>query len=323
MLCVGVALAARAASWLEVRLLGHPVLDAVPLAIIFGLAIRSTLPLPASTRAGICFSSKTLLEIAVVLLGSLIDPAAVMATGPALLLGIAAVVALSVPTSYLLGRMAGLDKPLALLIGVGNSICGNSAIAAVAPVIRAPARDVAASITFTAVLGIAAVLFLPSLPGLIGYSANQYGIFAGLTVYAVPQVLAATAPVSQLSLQVGTVVKLLRVLMLGPVIVAISLWFAKGSGGRRPSAATMLPWFIIGFVAMVATRSAGLIPGPVLPALAAITEWLTVISMAALGLSADLRVLARVGGRVFLAASLSLAALGLFSYGLIRILGIA
>src|SRR5690606_37559890 len=101
-----------------------------------------------------------------------------------------------------------------VLVACGNSICGNSAIAAVAPVIGATSRDVAASIAFTAVLGIGMVLSLPLLVPLLDLSETQFGVLAGLTVYAVPQVLAATTPVGALSVQLGTLVKLVRVLML-------------------------------------------------------------------------------------------------------------
>jgi uncharacterized membrane protein YadS len=110
---------------------------------------------------------------------------------------------------------------MSILIACGNSICGNSAIAAVAPVIGADGDDIAASISFTAVLGVVVVLTLPLLVPILQLSLTQYGVLAGLTVYAVPQVLAATLPIGALSNQVGTVIKLVRVLMLGPVVLGL------------------------------------------------------------------------------------------------------
>ena len=86
---------------------------------------------------------------------------------------------------------------MAILVACGNAICGNSAIAAVAPVIGADSKDVAAVIAFTAVLGVLMVLGLPLFVPLAGLSRHQYGVLAGLTVYAVPQVLAATVPVGR------------------------------------------------------------------------------------------------------------------------------
>src|ERR1700675_1837819 len=125
--------------------------------------------------------------------------------------------------SFVICRVTGLPLRMAILIACGNSICGNSAIAAVAPVIGADSDDIAASISFTAMLGVIVVLTLPLMVPVLQLSLTQYGVLAGLTVYAVPQVLAATLPIGALSNQVGTVVKLVRVLMLGPVVLGLSL----------------------------------------------------------------------------------------------------
>src|SRR5262249_18964185 len=125
--------------------------------------------------------------------------------------------------SYAICRSLGLPQRLSILIACGNSICGNTAIAAVAPVIGANGDDIASSISFTAVLGVIVVLTLPLLVAVLHLSLTQYGVLAGLTVYAVPQVLAATLPIGALSNQVGTVIKLVRVLMLGPVVLGFSL----------------------------------------------------------------------------------------------------
>ena len=193
------------------------------MAILLGVVIRTAWTPGERWHPGIAFSAKILLEIAVVLLGASVSAATVLALGPALLGGIVATVAVGLVTSYAIGRALGLRQRMAILVACGNSICGNSAIAAVAPVIGADGDDVASSIAFTAVLGVIVVLLLPLLVPVLLLSLTQYGVLAGLTVYAVPQVLAATLPIGELSNQVGTVVKLVRVLMLGPVVLALSL----------------------------------------------------------------------------------------------------
>ena len=168
--------------------------------------------------------------------------------------------------------------------------------------IGADARDVTSSIAFTAVLGVAVVVLLPLAAPLFALSDLRYGVLAGLTVYAVPQVLAATAPVGAVAVQMGTVVKLVRVLMLGPVVLALSLGGAGlrdgGKAGKRPPLHRLVPWFIIGFLALAALRSLGLVPGPVLAPVAMVANLLTVIAMAALGLGVDVAVVARAGARV-------------------------
>lgn len=331
LLCVGVTLAAIALARIEAALFGHAWLEALVLAILLGTGLRSVWTPSARWRPGIAFSAKTLLEIAVVLLGASLSAATVLAVGPALLAGIALLVAFALVAGYGIGRLLGLPPRMAILIASGNAICGNSAIAAVAPVIGAEARDVATAIAFTAVLGVAVVLGLPLLVPALGYSGAQYGVLAGMTVYAVPQVLAATAPIGATAVQIGTLVKLVRVLMLGPVVLVLSLLAprlrpADGAADRpaprRPALHRLVPWFILGFLAMMALRSLGLVPQGLLGPIALVAGLLTVVSMAALGLGVDVRVVARAGGRVTATVSLSLLVLGAIGIGLIRLLGI-
>src|SRR3984885_8378932 len=207
----------------EVHFAGHAYLEALVLAILLGVALRTAWTPAKRFVPGIAFSAKLLLEVAVVMLGASVSVATVLALGPILLVGIASVVAIALGSSFIICRGFGLPLRMAILIACGNSICGNSAIAAVAPVIGADGDDIAASISFTAVLGVVVVLTLPLLVPILQLSLTQYGVLAGLTVYAVPQVLAATLPIGALSNQVGTVIKLVRVLMLGPVVLGLAL----------------------------------------------------------------------------------------------------
>lgn len=323
-LCATITVGAYALQRLEVRFAGQPYVEALVLAILLGTLVRTLWTPAAAWRPGIHVSGKLLLEVAVVLLGASVSLPAVAAAGPLLLLGVAAVVAAAVGASFGIGRLLGLRWRMAMLVAAGNSICGNSAIAAVAPVIGAEPEDITSSIAFTAILGVVVVLGLPLLMPVLGLGLYSYGVFAGLTVYAVPQVLAATAPVGALPLQVGTLVKLCRVLMLGPLVLALSIGMSRKSAGthRLPPLSRLVPWFILGFLALAALRSLGALPAAALPPIAQVATLLTVLSMAALGLGVDVRVVGRVGARVTLAVTLSLLLLGAISLGLIRALGI-
>jgi uncharacterized integral membrane protein (TIGR00698 family) len=325
MLCIGITALAMVLQNSEEAAFGHPYVEALVIAILLGIALRSFWQPQQIWQAGISFSAKTLLEIAVVLLGASISLGAIVASGPALLCGIVATVVAALAASYATSRALGLPLRVSILIACGNSICGNSAIAAVAPVIGADSDDVASSIAFTAILGVVVVLGLPLFIPLLALSETQYGVLAGLTVYAVPQVLAATVPVSVVSAQIGTLVKLVRVLMLGPVVVLLSLFRSRlgVSGAARPGLVHLIPWFIIGFLVLAAARSGGLIPTPLLGPIMISAKVLTIISMAALGLGVDLRVVGRVGGRVTLAVVVSLLVLIAISIALIRLLRIA
>jgi uncharacterized integral membrane protein (TIGR00698 family) len=327
-LCVGVTAVAKLIEKAEVETWGHLYLEGLVIAILLGVVIRAFwVPGPLWAK-GIGFSAKQLLEFAVVLLGASISGALVWALGPILLAGIAIVVVIALASSYALGRTLGLPRKMAVLIACGNSICGNSAIAAVAPVIGARPDDVASSIAFTAVLGVVVVLTLPLLVPVLDLSLTQYGTLAGLTVYAVPQVLAATLPIGALANQVGTIVKLVRVLMLGPVVLALSLGASRmradaGATRRWPPLTELVPWFIVGFLLLALLRSVGAIPLAAVEPLRTVASILTTISMAALGLGVDVRKVAQAGLRVTAAVTASLIVLGLVSYALIRLAGIS
>ena len=316
---------AYAVGLLEQRIIGHPVIEALVLAILLGMLVRTAFTLPAVLDEGINFTAKQVLELAVLMLGASIDLPLLVRAGPALAVGIVLLVVLGLLFSYSIGRALGLNAKLATLVATGNSICGNSAIVAVAPVIGADKEDVASSVAFTAILGVLVVLGLPLLVGPLRLSHYQYGVLAGLTVYAVPQVLAAAFPVSVLSGQVGTLVKLVRVLMLGPVV----LFFAFRHRGERSDSTAprvgltrLLPWFIVGFLLLAGLRSAGVISDNAGNGLKAISSWLTIAAMAALGLGVDLKSLRKVGRPVMLTVSASLAVLVVLAVSLIHVLRI-
>jgi uncharacterized integral membrane protein (TIGR00698 family) len=325
LLCAGVSVAALALERAEAALFGRVWIEALVLAILAGTAVRSFWSPSDRWQPGIDFSGKFLLEVAVVLLGASLSMRALAAAGPALLAGIAGVVAVSLASTYALGRATGLPRRMAMLVASGNAICGNSAIAAVAPVIGAKASDVASAIAFTAVLSVAVVLVLPFLAIPLGLGTEEFGIVAGLTVYAVPQVLAASAPLGAVAMQVGTMVKLVRVLMLGPLVLLLSVIMARRSGpagraGKLPPLRRLVPWFILGFLLLALLRSLGMIPQVLLEPMAATSSLLMVLAMAALGLGVDVRAVAAAGGRVSLVVTLSLLFLGAMALGLVRLL---
>ncbi|MGA8229732.1 MAG: putative sulfate exporter family transporter, partial [Xanthobacteraceae bacterium] len=273
LLCIAITLAALLLERFEIFLIDQRYLEALVLALLLGVAVRTVWKPGSIWNDGINFSAKFVLEFAIVLLGASVSATMVAALGSILILGIACIVTLAIGASYLLSRAFGLPQRMAILIACGNSICGNSAIAAVAPVIGADADDIASSISFTAVLGVVVVLGLPLLVPILQLSLTQYGVLAGLTVYAVPQVLAATLPIGALSNQVGTVIKLVRVLMLGPVVLGLALLVRRVRPApdrvdrSRPRLGELVPWFIVGFLTVLAIRSIGLIPQSILPAI--------------------------------------------------------
>ncbi len=307
----------------EERLFGHAIIEALVVAILVGIAARSVWEPPASTRPGVKFAAKEVLELAVLMLGASMDLPLLLRAGPSLALGIILIVIIGIATSFTLGRALGLPTKHAILVACGNSICGNSAIAAVAPVIGAEESQITSSIAFTAILGVIVVLGLPLLAHPLGLDHYQYGVLAGLTVYAVPQVLAAAFPVSVLSGQIGTLVKLVRVLMLGPVVLFFALLNRRSATGTgRVSLGRFVPWFIVGFLMLAALRSVGVLSAPVIDAAHTTSVWLTVAAMAALGLGVDLKQIRGVGAPVIATVTGSLIVLLALAVTLIKVLAI-
>ena len=309
-LCVVIAAISWALQLLEERAFGRPYIEALVLALLIGVIVAAARDLPDRFAPGIQFAARELLELAVCLIGVALDVALLRQAGVGLFAGVVVIVVATLALTFAIARAAGLPSRLAVLLAAGNSICGNSAIAAVAPVIGAEAEDVASAISFTAVLGVIVVLLLPMLVPLLHLSDSRYGVVAGMTVYAVPQVLAATLPVSAAAGGMATLVKLTRVLMLGPLVLTLSLISHRRTRAERGQ---LVPWFIIGFVAFAAARSGGLLPPVVVDAIRQVATLLTIVAMAGLGLGVDIRALKRSSGRVIAVVCLSLAALCVMS----------
>lgn len=330
LLSVAIGVAAYLLQGVEARWLGHAIFEALVLAIVLGMIVRTAWELPASWQSGIDFTAKEVLELAIVLLGTSVNLPLLLKAGPVLLAGIAVTVCVGIVAGTAIGRALGLETRHAILVACGNAICGNSAIAAIAPVIGARREHVASAIAFTAILGVVVILTLPLLIPVLHLSFYQYGVLAGMTVYAVPQVLAAAFPVSALSGEVGTLTKLVRVLLLGPVVLGFALLMRRhrrasgvdDSRDEQQSFMTRLnrfvPWFIIGFVVLAVARSAGLLGDTIALPLRDVSTWLTIAAMAALGLGVNLRAMRRVGMPVVLTVTGSLVVIVAISATVVR-----
>lgn len=318
-LAAGVSLLAWGAERVLVQWVGRAVLEAIVLAIVIGTVIRAVaVRTPARAgriEPGAAVASGLLLECSIVLLGAGSDLRALAAAGSSILIGVIGIVVLTLGFGTMVGRWFGLPRSHALLVAVGNAICGNSAISAAAPVVGARREEVASAIAFTAVLGVIVILGLPSLIPLLGLSDHQYGVVAGLTVYAVPQVIAAAYPVSLMAGQTAMLVKLMRVVLLGPVVLVLSLTEHRAA---RVNWWRVVPWYIIGFAVTSALRTTGVIPASAGDAVREVARLLTVMAMAGLGLAVDLAAVRRVGARVGATVLLTLALMLGLSLALVR-----
>ncbi len=304
LLCAALGAAAYVLDQLERELIEHAVIDSLVIALVAGIAVKNLVSLPKAVDAGARYASKQVLEASIFLLGASVAFGQIVDAGATLFMLITFSVVGGLTFAWLVGHvLLGLRSKLAVLVGVGGSICGNSAVAAVAPAIGATADDVAAAIGISAVLGVGQILLLPLLVPGLDLTHYQYGVVAGIAVYAVPQVVAAAFAVSSLSGQVATLVKLVRVLFLGPMIVVLRI-LHRGEVARPAGQTTVqriqgfVPWFVAGFVVLALLRSTDVISAGVGDDAKELSKSLFIVAMVGLGLGVDLKNVRAVGPRV-------------------------
>jgi uncharacterized integral membrane protein (TIGR00698 family) len=274
--------------------LGH--LGPLSIALLLGLVWRATGRVPEEWRAGVDFAAKRLLRIGIILLGVRLNLELVAQAGPRILLLDATVVTTGLLGISWLGRRLGLDPVLACLIAVDSSICGASAVAAAAPTLRARDADVALVIPLCSLIGTAAMLAYTFVQHQWALSPVRYGMMAGGTLHEVAQVMAALAPFPD-AVEIGTVTKLTRVVLLVPVVLVLGRIFAHRRRGEAGGAASVVPkpWFVLGFllVGVVNTLACRGLPawGAEIAAvdgrLLDVTGWLMAAAMAGMGLQVD------------------------------------
>ncbi|WKC16653.1 YeiH family protein [Acetobacter pasteurianus] len=323
LLCLGITGIAYFCQQIEEFLCGKIWLEMLNLALIAGVVVRAVHKPDHLWQPGIRTCSKTLLNIGIVLLGASFSIDAAFSTGPWLLVGVMGLVAFSLIFTSCIGCMMGLPLPQTLLVACGNSICGNSAIMAAAPTIHAKDEDIGATIAFTAAGGLILVVGLPLVAPFLPLDSRTGGALAGLTVYAVPQVAAAASAFGGNAGHIGMLVKLMRVLMLGPVCIVLSILYARLNRGKvqhAHRAPQMVPWYIVGFIIMMIARSMNVIPHELIAPLSFTANFLTILAMAALGLCIDIRSVFRAGRPLLLTEGFSLLGLICASMLLLKVM---
>ena len=255
------SLAGVAAAMLLHQLVGS--VGVLTWAVALGALAANLKLLPASVDPGLKVAVKKLLRAGVVLLGFSVSLGAVASLGiPVIALVVGTLVATLLGT-LALGLKTGLGRPQSLLLGTGFAICGASAIAAVQHNADADGDDVATAVAMVTIFGTVAMVAVPLLQAPLDLDSRQLGIWAGASVHEVGQVIAAAGPAGQTAVAIAITVKLTRVLLLAPVVAAISIsrvphdTTAVDTGVRRPP---LVPVFVLGFLACVLVRSAGVLP---------------------------------------------------------------
>ncbi|WP_299844458.1 YeiH family protein [uncultured Jannaschia sp.] len=295
----GLALTAAIASLaFALRLLpGFAAVSPLILAILLGMALHNLVGTPVRAAPGVAFSLRRILRAGIVLLGlqlTLGQVAAVGFTGVAII--VTTLVATFLFTKWLGGRL-GLDAKLTELIAAGTSICGASAVIATNTVTRGRDEDVAYAVACVTVFGSLSMVLIPLAEGWLRLGPHAYGLWTGASIHEVAQVVAAAFQQGQEAGQFGTIAKLTRVMMLAPMVLTLGFLAARRAKDGDAGASAPVPWFVLGFIAMVGVASTGFVPQVTMGPIVLLTQFLLAMALAAMGLETDIRKLAAEGIR--------------------------
>ncbi|MGO4503299.1 MULTISPECIES: YeiH family protein [unclassified Dyella] len=279
-------------------LIGGPVFG-----IVLGILVRNTVAPGGSYTPGIQFAGKQVLQWSIIALGFGLSLNQVAKTGLESLSVTLVTMTVAFLTAWGLGRLLKVQDKLKILIGVGTAICGGSAIAAVTPIIKPDEHDTAFAISTIFLFNLVAVLLFPLLGHLLHLSDLGFGLWAGTAINDTSSVVAAGYSFSKEAGDYATIVKLTRATLIIPICLILAFataWKQKKQGATDFSLARIFPWFILWFLVASAIRTAGLVPVAIQPALHLAAEFLIIVALTAIGLSANLRKMASTGARPIL-----------------------
>lgn len=292
-----------------------PVVGAPIFGILLGIGLRLLAGVDRNLMPGVGFASKTVLQLSIVILGGSLSLAQVWQIGKGSLDVMAVSLVAGLVTALALGRAMGVPWRMATLLGAGTSICGASAIAAVAPAVGAEEDEVAYSISAVFCFNIVAVFLFPFMGRALGLPDIAFGLWAGTAINDTSSVVAAGYSWSQAAGNYATVTKLARTFMIIPVSLGFATWTAyrrtAESRGRIKFRKTF-PWFILGFLGMALLNSAGLIGG-MEGAFGALGKFIITVALCAVGMGAEFAKMKAVGLRPLLLGFLTWVGVALVS----------
>ena len=272
-------------------------LGIVAIAIVLGALVSNTITIPEKYSSGISFSEKTLLAFSIALMGINLDFTILAELGfKTLFLIIFSMVATLLFTLYMAKKL-NFDKNFALLIGIGNAVCGSAAIAATKDILKIDKQKSAIAIALVNLLGTLGLFALPFVGVLLGFTDTQIGIFLGNTLQAVGHVIGASFGVNEVVGQSATIVKMARILLLTPLIIWLIYFVAKNSNENSSNKKIKLqiPSFILGFIFFSLLASFQVLPQNIVQIISDISKILLVLAMAGIGLKISFKAIKEYG----------------------------
>ncbi|NER84120.1 MAG: putative sulfate exporter family transporter [Leptolyngbya sp. SIO1D8] len=301
------------------QILGIRELNPLLLAVLLGMGCRCVWQASYAYRPGIQFAMKRVLRLAVILLGLRLSTGEILSVGS---VGLIVLVLSASSTFYItcwLGRYLKISPKLTQLIAAGTSICGASAVVATSAAIESSEEDMAYAIAAVTGFGTLAMVSYPLLATMLGLNAQIFGIWCGISIHEVAQVIATAFQQGNVSGELATVTKLARVLLIVPMLLSLSCQNNRGNWGQGFSSIPM-PWFVLCFCGLVAINSLNIVPETIKAAVLMGNQFLLCVALAAMGLETNLRQLKQIGLKPIYLAGFSWIFLSLLSLSIIQIL---
>jgi len=267
----------------------HPI-EAVVVAIILGILLRNLGLVPKICLPGIKAFEKILI-LGIVLIGASLNFRNFVSQGLHIFAIIVVTMAVSFFVIYFLGKVFKLPTSLAVLLSVGTTICGGSAIAVTAPLIKAKEEETSYAIGTIALWGLIAILFYPKIAQLLGVTDVNFGIFAGTAIHSTPQVVGAGFIFSDIPGITATAVKLVRNCFMSPLALLIAVWYPRNilpsrkSEGTHINVAKAFPWFLFGYFIMAGMNTLGYLTAEGVNAFNSAGRFLILLGLAGIGLN--------------------------------------
>lgn len=314
----------------QIEVVGGPVF-----AILFGMVLALVFPKNRREQlvAGVTYTSKKVLQYAVILLGFGMNLSQILSKGTQSLPIIVATISTSLVIAFVLCRVMNVPGKIATLVGVGSSICGGSAIAATAPVIDADDREIAQAISVIFLFNVIAALVFPTLGGMLGLTNEGFGLFAGTAINDTSSVTAAASAWDSMHpganvLESATVVKLTRTLAIIPITLVLACWqmhLARKAGGDAKSTFSLkraFPMFVLFFVLASVITTVLQLPASITAPIKELSKFFIVMAMAAIGFNTDIVELVKKGGKPIALGFCCWIGIACMSLGMQHVLGI-
>lgn len=306
-----------------------PVIGGPVFAILIGMIVTLIFTKKDAFNAGINYTSKKVLQAAVVFLGFGMNLTEILAKGKQSLPIILSTISTSLIIAFILYKAMKLRTNNAILVGVGSSICGGSAIAATAPVIDASDEEVAQSISVIFLFNVIAALIFPALGAALGLSNDGFGLFAGTAINDTSSVTAAATAWDGIhgssTLESAAIVKMTRTLAIIPITLVLAIWRGrkeKNTEGSSFSLRRSFPFFVLFFVLASVVTTVFQLPAAVTAPLKELSKFLIVMAMAAIGLNTNIIKLFKTGGKPIFTGFCCWAGITAVSLGMQHVLGL-